>query len=891
MNGTVNAGNFLQVVNLAFFDKDETTRATNEEAVTALIQSQTELFVTIASSFFSDPKTPFQLRQSIGTILRLAVKPVRGNEHLSIWNRISAESKLTIQKTGLANLMDGNELVKRSAASLIACVFAVDCMNEKSWANLLPILKQNIEHSDPQIQKSSITTLGFICEVLHCDQITNLSNEEIDSMISGVCLGLKNYNANTLTALKALEFSVSFLKNSLCNETVADYIMNLLVTILMEANQRKDLDMIKYSILCLSKISEIIFGAFEKYHSQVFGILLDSYLVEDRDVMIAVNEFYVTLLSLEREHEAIRYFLSRPGSEAEGHCFAVKVLERVLESLIKLYPEEMSMMEPHETSELQNSCLILMGNLNWIYFEQIFSHLLNFIGVFIEKEGVVYKCSALLALESFLDMTPNEKVFNLFLDGFFGIIDLFSKEEMYSKVRAGKILAKVAKKYPFLFMEDRNFSALYPIMMREFEPSRRNFAVCHSVSRAFDALATQFEQLPKHAQNQLIMNHEMIIEQMMASITPTSEIFFTEMIQSATMSMMKTIVPPGKLLNWFIFFWGRFEQTLPRIRQESGLREIEGIFINLNIIVQASIKVNRVLDFEGNREAMILRIYDEVLALFKNIKEIIPDALLTIISLIEMEPDIFSNRVDDLIVNYLGQAIQNRELQETFRVGIDAIGQLTKTYKHLMEQYMNKLFPFIIESLQDPTLPIDTKIHMFFTVADISAHCPNSVKEHIHLVLGLIEMAFEAVVHLSSQTDRESLHSAVRLKETLLDLCSCIVHGMYYDENAPPQEMDLLRNFFIKYAGFLEATVPLQSGQQIQNPEYLRDILFFLNDIYAKSSDQRLFFRSFMLQVYESVRQFGHMEDFQEVLQVTKMVLFQETAGEQQEVGNLQMKS
>lgn len=872
MNGTVTAENFLQVVNLAFFDSNETIRATNEEAVTALIQSQTETFVRLATTSFSDQNTPIQLRQSIATILKLALKPSQGSEHLGIWAKLSPETKLEIQKTGLANLMDPQDIVKRSAASLIATVFAKDCVTDKKWTNLLPILKENIEHTDPQIQKSSITTLGFICEMLHHDGITNLSEGEIDSMVSGVCLGLKNYNENTLTALKALDFSINFLKVSLCNETVADYIMNLLVTILIEANQRKENEMIKYVVLCLGKISEIIFNAFEKYHSQIFSILLQSYLILDRDVMISINEYFLIMLGLELNNKQIRYLLTVP--ESEGHCFAVRVLERVLESLIKLYPEEMENLDPHEKSELQNSSLFLMGSLNILYFDQIFTHLFNFIGIFIEKPDSVSKCCALIALESFLEMDPNEKVFNLFLDGFFGIIDLFSKNEMYSKIKAGQILAKVAKKYPFLFMEDRNFSALYPVMMREFEPNRRNFAVCKSISRAFDFLSSEFDKLPKHAQNQLIMNHETIIEQMMNSITPGSEIFYTEAIQSSTMSMMKTIVPQNKLLGWFIYFWGRFEKVLPRISQESGLREIEGIFINLNIIIQESIKVNRVLDFQGDRDAMILRIYDEILGLFKKIGEIIPDAMLTLISLIEMEPNIFKNRVDDLIVNYLGQAIQNREMQEVFRVGIDAIGQLTKTYKHLMEEYMNKLFPFIIESLQDPGLPINTKIHMFFAVADISAHCPNSVKQHIHLVLNLIEMAFDAVIHLINQNDKESNQNGIKLKETLLDLSTCMVHGIYYNLDLRSPEVILLKNFFTKYIEFLKATVSTQTGNIIQNPEYLRDILFFLSDIYNRENDESLLDRNFMRQIYESVNQYGHVDDFQEVLQATKHILF-----------------
>ena len=244
----INQTNFLNFIQLAFFDPNQEIRKAHEQSLMLLMQNSPDNFVNFCVSFFNKTNIDISLRRTISTILKLAIKPTIGNEALSVWQKISDQTKISIQECGLMNLIDDDENIRNAAASLVADAFVCDCLFEKKWVDLLSNLSSNLNHEDPSIQKSSILTLGYICEVLHQQKITCLSNEQIDALITGVCLGLKNYDHKTLTALRALENSMNFLVESVKKETVSDFIMNLLVTILIQANDNKNEPIIRQCI-------------------------------------------------------------------------------------------------------------------------------------------------------------------------------------------------------------------------------------------------------------------------------------------------------------------------------------------------------------------------------------------------------------------------------------------------------------------------------------------------------------------------------------------------------------------------------------------------------------------------------------------------------------------
>jgi len=63
----------------------------------------------------------------------------------------------------LGQLISKDILIKKAAADLIATIFSID-IRENQWADLLTNLSQNTQHSNLEIKKAAIMTLGEICD-------------------------------------------------------------------------------------------------------------------------------------------------------------------------------------------------------------------------------------------------------------------------------------------------------------------------------------------------------------------------------------------------------------------------------------------------------------------------------------------------------------------------------------------------------------------------------------------------------------------------------------------------------------------------------------------------------------------------------------------------------
>ena len=859
---SVNASNFLEVVRLAFFDANQQTRSRHETALTTCMTTDPTLFVNLCTTFFNKDDIDLNIRITISTILKLAIKPTKGNETLSIWMKISQETKTAVQETGLMNLVDENDLIKNASASLVADVFACDCLFEKKWTDLLPNLRNNLNHEDPNVQKSAILTLGYICEVLHQEKITSLTDEQVDAMITGICLGLKQYDNKTITALRALENSINFLTESIQKETVSDFIMNLLMNIHMEALNAGDAKVIRQNILCLTEICPLIYSSFGKYHEVVFKNVVSSCGMNNTEVLIVVNEFFNAILKKEKKNQNFRFLQN----------FVVGSLERILESLILLLPEEFEFNDPDENIDILLSSLQMMTNMNTIYLDFTFDPLMNIISIYIEKNDDVSKSVALLALESMLEVPPNQKVYDTLFSVFYGVTSLFAKPNLRIKMFTGSILAKIALHYPGIFMEDRNFASVYPILMSQFHHQPRNFKVCQFVCKTFDNISNNFSKLEHHAKSQLIVNHEPVIENLLNSLdSPGVTLFYIDLVYGTIINLIQFVVPIENLSRWFVFYWESFQKIKHNLHDEIVKAKTDGIFINLNIIVQTLILKNKQLQLGENHKEQLGLIFNEIIQIFQNFNEILPELLLFLVSMIELEHQVYQPFIENLMREYLGRAIEQKSHPELFQVGITCMGCLVKTYGTLMEPYMKKLLPFMVQSLGDQAMRKETKMHMFFTVADISAHCPEATYANFGQILELLEMAFTAVLQLQKMTDSENVEYTKSLKETLIDMILCIIHGLFYQDNETPQ-MILLRQFLPKVIEFIRLT----TGPEIPfNVDYNRDTLILLMDIYLKEKNSNIVDQNLLLTIYKNLSSYSHKTDIKETLDEVKKYLFQ----------------
>ena len=150
-------------------------------------------------------------------------------------------------------------------------------------------------------------------------------------------------------------------------------------------------------------------------------------------------------------------------------------------------------------------------------------------------------------------------------------------------------------------------------------------------------------------------------------------------------NLLQYVVPHDNLTKWFIFFWESFQNLKQSINNELARAKIDSIFINLNIIVQTTILHNKKLILGDDHDNKLKFIFEDILNVFQGLNEILPELLIFLVSMIELEHQIYQPFIETFIKEYLGRAINQKTHPKLFQIGITCMGNLVKIYRELMD--------------------------------------------------------------------------------------------------------------------------------------------------------------------------------------------------------------
>ena len=850
-NQTLTPNNFLDVVNASFFDEQENTRQTNEGILTSFMSSNPNGFVDLCTEFFADSRTPIKLRKTIGTVLKLAVKPLQSNFEMSIWNKITSKKKEAVKMAGLSCLVDPEGLIRKTAADLVADVFYLDCINDRSWSNLLPTLTSNLENENPIIQQSAIETLGFICEVLHKGGFTDLSEQEIDSMVSGICkklnVGEERLTENTLIALRSLEYSLNFIAGSLQSPQMAGFIMNLVVNVLIKGNQQKNEEIILQSIICLNELLSILKDSFSDYLPIVMDKLFDSYSLNNRKINMALNDFFQGLIISEQ-------FTKTISSKANP------LIEKVIESLLVLLPEEMDMISEDEESDLLQSAVGIMSSINSQFLSETFENLMKFVFAFIDKKEILNKVAALTVIESIICSPGHKDVSDLIQNMFNGLNSFLSGQNLRLQICSANVMKNIALFYPRDFMIDSHFQSTMSLINGFLGQPARNPVICGHIPLIIDNLAEHSETLNQNEFALFAESLDVLLTRLFHAAENCEELHLIDRFYSTSMVIFSKVLPSVLYNKWFKYLWDKFMQIKNYKLDPKSIFFIESIFINLNVITQKMIMNQVNFTFTNEIDNFIYHIFEEICSLFQSCKEILVEPLLFLNSVFEKEPSYSQTHANVYLNNFISSAISDPGHNELFKAGISCLGDMVKIYGDQLRMYINQNFHLLLDNINNPATQEETKIRLFFTLSDIAAHCPFAILQRFEEILTLIRNAFTAVIILQDKPGGQEFSDA--LKETLIEFLLCIVHGIYFLEQDLPPKM-MFKEFFPAVIDFGQKTTKVEYNPTL---EYLRDFMMLITDYFMKENLNNIQNLDFPKYLYEKLSKFQENSEIREVL-------------------------
>jgi len=107
----------------------------------------------------------------------------------------------------LANLATHSGVVKTQVASAVAAIAAIE-IPRKEWMELIPSLCSNAAHENFDVRLASLQALGFICEELSPEDLSN-------DLKNSVILALINNISTDASLIKSTELATKALLNAL----------------------------------------------------------------------------------------------------------------------------------------------------------------------------------------------------------------------------------------------------------------------------------------------------------------------------------------------------------------------------------------------------------------------------------------------------------------------------------------------------------------------------------------------------------------------------------------------------------------------------------------------------------------------------------------------------
>ena len=824
---------FVQTYITAYTSPNPQEREKSSIILNTLLNQNPNLFTNLSLNTIKNPAINITARKLIITGLTKSIRPnnTEGAKK-SIFPILDPKTKEDLKNAAFTTLIDKDDNLKHSAGNLIAALYTLDLKGEKKWDGILNSLTQNVKNNDLNIQKAAIITLGYICENLFNDNFIDLSNKDIDTLLGGICMGLEEYGELSKTSVMALGYSISFLKKKLKEESVRDYIFDILVKLLIKAFEKNDVNVLVPTISCLEEISRNVYDDFGKYCGIVFEKILNCYTINDNQIIITINEFFKTLLESEKMN---------PKNYFEN--FWKKLAENCLKALLNI---DETIEDEEGGLSLTKSFFLLLNTINSVYISQTQNDLKKFVCEYIEKDETRIKVVALIVYESLLESSPTETIYEFINTSFGGLINFISVGDFYLKKHSLEFLKKLAEFHPSIILVDQNFikiSQKFLNILNSPNNSEEDMIIKKQVLKTLEHLANNSEQknFSQDDINKLRGYVESFFDAIFKSLNNCQNLQYINDAFTCIFSFLRQICSLESLSEFYKFFQNMMIQASRTFsNKEIQIAYIESFLINLTTMLNRVHQSNNSkLEIGNNTDEFLRQGYNFISDYCQKNNEI-PDESLYFMSLVlKNNPIYFENEVNNFLNTFITPALQVPNKKRLFKNGIDAFVTIIKSFENQSKNYITKIIPHFLNFLKNPEFDRELNKNIFYSFADIAFNFNDCLKNYLEELFQIIKFASDAILHFFKSDIRSNVLYANELTSACIHLIICILYGFYLNENGAKFKNfeNMIEKNVCEFILFLENVCKLK-----KEPDYelCYDIIGLMIDFYQEKKKSEL---------------------------------------------------
>jgi len=134
---------------------------------------------------------------------------LQDQRYQDLWLNLEPLFKNNVKEAIMSSLATESSMVRSQIASLIAAIAQIE-IPRGEWTELITNLCTNASHENQQIRLTSLLTIGYICEELNPEDLTQeLKNQIMLALTNNISKEAENVEACRL-AIKALLNSIPY---------------------------------------------------------------------------------------------------------------------------------------------------------------------------------------------------------------------------------------------------------------------------------------------------------------------------------------------------------------------------------------------------------------------------------------------------------------------------------------------------------------------------------------------------------------------------------------------------------------------------------------------------------------------------------------------------------
>ncbi|CAI5758944.1 unnamed protein product [Candida verbasci] len=720
------------------------------------------------------------------------------------WLQLGTDAKQKIKEESLQGLNFKIDQVARTAAQVVAAIADIE-LPRNEWNELIPIIIQNTKPENPEyVKKSSLLTIGYICES------SDPNNPNILSQASGILIaivqGVQSSEpsiAVRLTAINALVNSLEFIKFNFETEGERNYIMQ----VVCEATQSSNSELQASAFGCLARIMSLYYRFMSLYMEKaLYGLTVSGMQSSDEKVSCMAVEFWSTVceeeleIALQRQELGIDPLQGQQQPELVSYNFALVASTEVLPTLLTLLTRQNDDPEDDDWSVAMaaGACLQLFAQNIGNY---VVDPTISFVGANLVKydneDSWHQREAAVMAFGSILDGPDHEQLKNIINQALEPILNLIKDEHLQVKETVAWCLGRITD----MVVDAINVETQLPILLEALTQGLQDHPkvltncswtlinlveqLCTDTNKETNVMSPYYQKIIP-----ILMNISNKDDNEYSSRASAYEALSTFVTYSAydTMPIVQNIAT--EVLS-------RLEATIllqsqvTSVDQKGNLEELQTNILGLltNVIRKLDHEVIMAADNLMERFIKLLQSQEQN----SLIEE---DIFIAISALAGAIGDQFMNYMP-VFIPFLTKALENTE-SPTCLTAIGLVADLSQSLGMHILQYLQGLMLILGNTLNQPDVGKELKPAIVSCFGDIAAAIGPNFKDYLEHVLKICTEAAQIDVQ---DATLESLDFVFSVRESVLDCFVGIVGGF----SSQPEELypavGSILQYVIKIAG------------------------------------------------------------------------------------------